>query len=116
MLDACVASRRGTSDGKGILGRDTRCQRLRGLQEYIAENQNAFRKFGARYVARGGMSEVVEGSGRSRIVVVEFKDYATALACYHSPEYAKAIAKRRSNAVADIIVVEGYDGPQPQDA
>jgi uncharacterized protein (DUF1330 family) len=85
-------------------------------KNYIAENQNAFRKFGARYVARGGKSEVVEGKGRSRIVVIEFKDYATALACYHSPEYAKAIAKRRNNAVADIIVVEGYDGPQPLDS
>ena len=54
-------------------------------KNYIAENQNAFRKFGARYVARGGKSEVVEGKGRSRIVVIEFKDYATALACYRSP-------------------------------
>lgn len=84
-------------------------------KHYIAENQNAFRKYGARYLARGGKSEVAEGTGRSRIVVIEFKDYATALACYHSPEYAKAIAKRQGNAVADIIVVEGYDGPQPAD-
>jgi uncharacterized protein (DUF1330 family) len=84
-------------------------------KNYIAENQNAFRKYGARYVARGGKSQVVEGKGRSRIVVVEFKDYATALDCYHSPEYARAIAKRRNNAVADIIVVEGYDGAQPAD-
>lgn len=85
-------------------------------KNYIAENQNAFRKYGARYVTRGGKSEVVEGNGRPRIVVIEFKDYATALACYRSPEYAKAIAKRRNCAVADIIVVEGYDGPQPADA
>jgi uncharacterized protein (DUF1330 family) len=28
-------------------------------------------------------------------VVIEFKDYATALECYHSPEYAKAIAIRQ---------------------
>ena len=35
-------------------------------KNYIAENQNAFRKHGARYVTRGGKSEVVEGKGRSR--------------------------------------------------
>lgn len=80
---------------------------------YIAEAQHAFRKYGARYVARGGKSEVLEGQGRPRIVVVEFRDYATALACYRSPEYAKAIAKRRNNAVSDIVAIEGYDGPQP---
>jgi uncharacterized protein (DUF1330 family) len=60
-------------------------------------------------------SEVVEGKGRSRIVVIEFKDYATALECYRSPEYAKAIEIRQGSAVADIIIAEGYHGPQPMD-
>src|ERR1035441_7736827 len=58
---------------------------------YIAENRTAFRKYGARFLVRGGKSEVVEGKGRTRVVVIEFKDYATALQCYRSPEYAKAI-------------------------
>ena len=86
---------------------------LEAYKLYIAENQKAFSKYGARYVARAGKSEVVEGKGRSRIVIIEFKDYATAMECYRSPEYAKAIAIRKGCAVADIIVVEGYDGPQP---
>jgi uncharacterized protein (DUF1330 family) len=64
-------------------------------------------------LVRGGNSEAVEGQGRSRVVVIEFKDYATALECYRSPEYAKAIETRRGKALADIVVVEGYDGPQP---
>ena len=34
---------------------------------YIAENRGAFRKYGARFLIRGGKSEVVEGKGRSRI-------------------------------------------------
>ena len=66
-------------------------------------------------LTRGGASEAVEGSFRSRVVVIEFKDYATALACYHSPEYAKAKALRTAHSVADVVVVEGYDGPQPSD-
>ena len=86
-----------------------------GYKLYIAENAKAFRKFGARFLARGGKAEVVEGKGRSRVVVIEFKDYATALECYHSPEYAKAIAIRKDKAVADVIVTEGYDGTQPTD-
>jgi uncharacterized protein (DUF1330 family) len=47
--------------------------------------------------------------------VLEFKDYATALACYRSPEYAKAKALRAGAVDIDIIIVEGYDGPQLTD-
>ncbi|HYV70547.1 MAG TPA: DUF1330 domain-containing protein [Pseudolabrys sp.] len=31
---------------------------------------------------------VIEGKGRTRIVVIEFKNFATALECYRSSEYA----------------------------
>jgi uncharacterized protein (DUF1330 family) len=80
---------------------------------YVAANAEAFRKFGARFLARAGKFEVVEGEGRSRNVVIEFNDYATALACYHSPEYAAAKALRMGAASIDIVVIEGYEGAQP---
>jgi uncharacterized protein (DUF1330 family) len=82
---------------------------------YIAANAVAFGKYGAKFLVRGGPFETVEGKARSRNVVLEFKDYATALACYRSPEYAKAMALREGAGVADIMVIEGYDGPQPTD-
>lgn len=84
-----------------------------GYKAYIAANAEAFRKYGAHFVVRGGTYEAVEGTSRERNVVIEFKDYATALACYRSPEYAKAIKVREGKAAADIVVIEGYDGPQP---
>ena len=56
---------------------------------------------------------VMEGESRSRNVVLEFKDYETALACYRSPEYQAAAALRKGKADFDLIVIEGYDGPQP---
>jgi uncharacterized protein (DUF1330 family) len=80
---------------------------------YIAANAEAFRKYGAHFIVRGGKFESVEGNSRERNVVIEFKDYATALACYRSPEYAKAIKLRQGNSIADIVIIEGYDGPQP---
>ena len=48
-----------------------------------------------------------------RNVVIEFPDYAAALACYRSPEYQANIKVRQPHAIADLVVVEGYDGPQP---
>jgi uncharacterized protein (DUF1330 family) len=86
-----------------------------GYKAYVAANAEPFRKYGAKFLVRGGTFDAVEGKPRSRNVVLEFKDYATALACYRSPEYKKAMALRAGAADADIIVIEGYDGPQPTD-
>jgi uncharacterized protein (DUF1330 family) len=75
--------------------------------EYLAAARPAFEKFGARFLVRGGRFEGMEGSSRERNVVVEFKDYATAVACYQSPEYQGAKAIRNANADADFVIVEG---------
>lgn len=83
---------------------------------YITENAIAFTKFGAHFLVRGGAREVPEGQFRARLVVLEFPSFQAAKDCYHSPEYAKAIALRSRASVADIAVIEGYDGPQPGEA
>ena len=62
-----------------------------GYKAYMAENPTALRKFGGCFLARGGKSETPEGQTRSRVVVIEFPNYAVALECYRSPEYAKAM-------------------------
>jgi uncharacterized protein (DUF1330 family) len=80
-----------------------------GYKDYVAAIQAPFQKFGARYLIRGGKCEAIEGDNRSRNVVIEFKDYETALACYRSPEYQKAVALRKVNADSDLLIVEGYD-------
>jgi uncharacterized protein (DUF1330 family) len=84
-----------------------------GYQGYVKANAAAFHKFGARFIVRGGQFEAPEGSPRARNVVLEFVDYATALACYQSPEYQAAKAYRDGASVADLIIIEGYDGIQP---
>jgi uncharacterized protein (DUF1330 family) len=84
-----------------------------GYKPYAAANPAIFKKFGAKFVVRGGKSEVPEGAARSRNIVIEFPDYATALACYRSPEYQENIKRRLPHATADILIIEGYDGAQP---
>ncbi|MGA3401460.1 MAG: DUF1330 domain-containing protein [Acetobacteraceae bacterium] len=80
-----------------------------GYKDYVAANAAAFQKYGARFIVRGGRFEAPEGKPRSRNIVLEFKDYDTALACYHSPEYAAAKALRDGRAEANLIIIEGYD-------
>ena len=80
---------------------------------YVQANAIPFAKYGARFIVRGGRGEAKEGTWRSRRVVIEFADYATALACYESEEYRRARALREAASTGDLIIVEGYDGPQP---
>ncbi|WP_457356362.1 DUF1330 domain-containing protein [Roseateles sp. P5_D6] len=80
---------------------------------YVQRNDAVFAKFGGRFLVRAGQFENPEGSSRGRNVVIEFPSYEVALACYHSPEYAPQITLRQAAAEADIVIVEGYDGPQP---
>ncbi len=82
-------------------------------KKYVAANAEPFRKFGARFLVRAGRFEQLEGSGRSRNVVIEFPSYQAAMDCYQSPEYQTAIQLRLHVATSDLIVIEGYDGPQP---
>lgn len=74
---------------------------------YVEANAAAFGKYGARFLVRGGICEIREGSQRARQVIIEFADYATALACYDSPEYAHAKSLREGAAELDLVIVEG---------
>jgi uncharacterized protein (DUF1330 family) len=80
---------------------------------YVAANAIAFAKYGGRFLVRAGRYEVTAGASRARQVVIEFKDYETALACYRSPEYQTALKLREAGSIADLVIAEGYDGPQP---
>ena len=76
-------------------------------EDYKAANLVAFSKYGAQFVVRGGQQRVIEGSSKSRTVVIEFADYETALACYNSPEYRGALEIRKNISIGDLVVVEG---------
>lgn len=79
----------------------------KGYPEYLAAAAAAFEKFDAKFIVRGGSFTAMEGSARERNVVVEFKDRATANACYESPEYQKAKIIRQKYADADLIIIDG---------
>lgn len=78
--------------------------RYKGYAEMAPE---AFRKYNARILARGGRFEQLEGEGRPRNVVIEFDSLEQALACYRSPEYQAAREKRKGAGEAEIVIVEG---------
>jgi uncharacterized protein (DUF1330 family) len=84
-------------------------------QKYVAANAEPLSRYGARFLVRGGHFECREGSSRARNVVAEFPSLAAAQACYRDPAYQHAKSFRDGAAVFDLIIIEGYDGPQPGD-
>jgi uncharacterized protein (DUF1330 family) len=82
-------------------------------QRYIAANAAPLKAYGARFLVRGGKYEAVEGGSRTGNAVIEFPSYQAALDCWRSPAYQAAIKLRQDVSSIDLIVIEGYDGPQP---
>ena len=80
---------------------------------YIQANAVAFKKFRAKFLVRAGRFENPEGTSRSRNVVIEFPTYQAALDCWKSPEYQEALKLRLQVSTIDLVIIEGYDGPQP---
>lgn len=74
---------------------------------YQALAPAAFAQYGARFLARGGESDVLEGPDLARHVVIEFPSLTAARACYHSPEYQAARAHRAGACTAHVVLVDG---------
>jgi uncharacterized protein (DUF1330 family) len=80
---------------------------------YRALNAVAFAKYGAKFLVRGGEYKLARGEGRKHNVVLEFKDEATARACYASPEYQEAVKHLALVGQVDLVIIGGFDGAQP---
>lgn len=88
---------------------------VEAYKEYVAVNAGPISRHKGRFLVRGGQSQAPEGSPRSRNVVIEFPSYQDALDCYNSADYQHAISLRAPVSEGDVVIIEGYDGPQPGD-
>ena len=79
-------------------------------KDYVTTATPAFERFGAKFLARGGSWQAMEGNGRGRNVVIEFPSMQAALDCYNSDEYQAAKAIRLTVADAEMVIVDGFDG------
>jgi uncharacterized protein (DUF1330 family) len=74
---------------------------------YIETARPAYERFGAKFLARGGKIEAPEGPAHGRNVIIQFNSMADAVACYNSPEYAKARDFRHKASTGEFVIVEG---------
>lgn len=76
-------------------------------KNYMALAPLAFKKFNARFLARGENATTLEGEEFIKHVLIEFDNYQLALDCYHSVEYQQAKQQRLNVAEAMITIVDG---------
>ena len=76
-------------------------------KKYQEANAYAFKKYGAKFLVRGGVQEIREGSSKSRTVVLEFESLIAAMECYETSEYQDAKKLRLSISNADLVIVSG---------
>ena len=66
------------------------------------------KKFGGRYLVRGGNVENLEGEpGFKRLAILAFPDKTAAKKFYDSQDYAPLLALRQASAKSTLALVEG---------
>ena len=78
-------------------------------KKYVETAKPAFERYQAKFLARGGRTDVIEGPARARNVLIELASIDDALACYHSPEYTAARAIRQPVSEGEFVIVEGVE-------
>jgi uncharacterized protein (DUF1330 family) len=79
---------------------------------YREANPAIVKKFGGRYVARGGEVKVLEGDWQpQRTIIIEFPDMNALTAFYESKEYSKIRPIRWESADSRLVAIETLAEP-----
>jgi uncharacterized protein (DUF1330 family) len=77
-------------------------------EEYRQKVPAIIAAYGGRYIARGGATEVLEGTWLpKRCVILEFPSIAQLKAFYTSPEYRPLLEIRQRTTKSNLIATEG---------
>jgi uncharacterized protein (DUF1330 family) len=81
------------------------------MAEYRKHTPGLVAKFGGKFIVRGGKTRTLEGGWNpSRVVVLQFPDYAAAERFYDSTDYKPVLDMRLRAGKSKAIIVDGYDG------
>ena len=79
-----------------------------GYEEYKKHAAATVHKYGGKYIARGGKTEVLEGDWNpKRIVVLQFESMERAKEWLNCEEYREPRKMRQRTAKTNMILVEG---------
>ena len=78
-------------------------------RKYVVATPGLAARFGGRFIARGGRHEALEGSARSRNVIIEFPDFASAKAFYDCDGYQAVLPHALTGSDRELVLVEGVE-------
>ena len=79
-------------------------------KEYVNETPGVVKKYGGRFIARGGKVDTLEGTEEERrIVLIEFPSFEKAKEFYYSPDYQEAKKLRAGAALGQFLAIDGVD-------
>ena len=79
-------------------------------EQYKPGVPSLVKKHGGVFLARGGRTEIIEGTRQpGRVVLFRFPDAASVRAFFDDPEYAALKALRHRASDGSIIMVEGLE-------
>lgn len=77
-------------------------------EDYKRMSPISIGKFGGRFIARGGKTEVLEGNWQpKRLVLLEFPSAEQARKWWESEEYEPAKALRQATSYGELVIVHG---------
>tara|TARA_B100000700_G_C14294679_1_gene512003 strand:- start:65 stop:352 length:288 start_codon:yes stop_codon:yes gene_type:complete len=77
------------------------------LKNYATEAKKAVRKYGGKFLVRGGKKITTEGKEFLRTAVIEFSSFEMAKKFFYSNEYQGAHSILKSTAIRHHQIIEG---------
>jgi uncharacterized protein (DUF1330 family) len=79
-------------------------------KEYVQETPGVVKKYGGKFIARGGKVETLEGTEeKRRLVLIEFPSFEKAKDFYYSQEYQETKKLREGAASGQFMAIDGVD-------
>ena len=77
------------------------------LKNYANKAREAVKKYGGKFLVRGGQNIVTEGKKFVRTVVIEFSSFEIAKDFFYSPDYQAAHELLKDSVVRNHQIIEG---------
>jgi uncharacterized protein (DUF1330 family) len=85
------------------------------FRKYMEASPEVVRKFGGRFLVRGGEFWIAEGKwAPKRLVVIEFESFEKATEFWHSEDYRSLKILRQNSAFTDMVFVKGISKEQSE--
>ena len=85
---------------------------LETFKKYISRVGETVEKYNGKFLVRGPIANVIEGSPYKFLAIVEFNSKKEAETWFHSEEYTNIIDMRISSTKGWFIITEGFSPPK----